>query len=138
MRILMKSGTTEQILCHGHVEGIDKHVGPSNLRTSGPISVQQGEFLRATYGKAYNRNNLKTMLSFSITRECASAQAAEAFCLTHLRDVLRSNTCVVQAEGSKGGKTTITISDAVLQEPVCEQIGVSVVITYTILGGAIT
>ena len=137
MRILMKSGTTEQVLCHGHVDGVDRHVGPSNLRTAGPIEVQVAEFLRGANVAAYNRGNLKSSLSFSVHRECASAQAAEKFCLTHPRDCLRSDTCVILAENATGGTEKLTMSSAAVTDVQCEQIGVGVIVSYQIIGGAI-
>jgi hypothetical protein len=138
MRILMKSGSTEQVLCHGHVTGVDTHVGPTELRVSGPVASQPERFFRAAAGKVYNRANRITTVSFSVTRECASAQAAEKFCFTHPRDALRENTAIFQAEDAGGGRDAMTLADAALTNVVCAQIGVSVIVQYEIAGGQLT
>lgn len=140
MQILVKDTATGsvQTLCHGHGTGVDKHVGPSDLITEGPISVQMAEFLRATNAKAYSRGNRKARLSFSVTRECASLQAAEAFCLTHPRDLQRADTVLIVAQGNRGAVTNLAIGNAVVENVQCRQIGVTVQISYTLTGGAIT
>jgi hypothetical protein len=138
MRIVIKSGTAEQVLCDGHVDGVDRNVGPSNLRTSGPISVQVAEYLRGTAAKPINRQNRKSQLSFSVTRECASAQAAEKLCIDYPATCLRSGTLTIKPEGSAGAIADRKIADAAVANISCEQIGSSVVITFDIVGGAIT
>ncbi len=138
MRIILKFGATEHTLCHGPTWAVDNHVGPTGLQVSGPISLQVAEALRATNATPYNRANLITRVAFTVTRECASAKAAEKFCFTHIRDVLRSGTIYLLCEDNAGAYDTLTLANAVLQEPTCTQIGQSVQIAYTIIGGALT
>lgn len=138
MRILVKSGSTEQVLCHGHVTGVDKHVGPTGLRVSGPVAAQVAQFLRATQVTVWNRANREVRVAFGITRECASAIAAEKFCFSHPRDCLRSTTVIIQAEGQAGAFDKLTLANAVVTQVACEQFGVAVVVNYEIVGGSIT
>jgi hypothetical protein len=138
MKILIKSGTTEHTLCHGHITGTDKHVGPSDLLCSGPVSVEIGRYIRATAAIPYNRANRVSTISFSVTRECASALAAELFCLTHLRDLLREGTLYIHAQSAAGGTEQITLSNAIVQDVQCRHVGLTVLVAYQIVGGTIS
>jgi hypothetical protein len=138
MRIIIKSGTTEQIICDGHVAGADKSVGPSNLRVEGPVLPQVRERLRATEVAISNRYNRRTVVRFSVTRECQSAKAAEKYAFTHQRDCQRADTLICLAEGADGSTEKLTLASAHIGNVVCEQIGVSVIVTYDIQGGALT
>jgi hypothetical protein len=139
MRIVLKSGTTEHVLCDGHVDGTNKSIGPlAGMQTSAPISVDEARPVRATTATPYSRGNRLFTLAFSVVRECDSAKAAEAYCLTHPRDVLRAGTLYVFAEGSSGDRQPYTLANAVLREVVCTHTGVSVTIAYTVVGGQLT
>ena len=140
MRLLMKNSATlsEEQLCHGHVVGAGKHVGPTDLRVGGPIAVQKAQFLRATAGKSYARGNLTCTVSFSITRDCSTYEAAERFCFQHPRDVLREDTLLILAEGTRQETVKLTLSDAALESCDCRQLGVAVIVSYVISGGALT
>jgi len=142
MKIIIKDTSTtpatEQILCDGHVVAVNKSVGPSNLQTSGPMAGQISEFLRAANIKARGRGNKRTAISFSVTRECASAQAAEKLCLTHLRDCLRSDTLICLAEGTQGQLDKLTIANVHITDIGCAQVGLTVLINYSIVGGVLT
>ena len=139
MRIILKTAeAVEHILCDGAVPAVDKHVGPTDLRTSGPIQTQAAQFLRATDGKAHNRGNKLVRVSFSVTRECAGASAAEKFCWTYQRDVARAGTLSIRAEGSTGSLDKLSLADAIVDDVQCQQIGCVVIVTYTITGGALT
>jgi hypothetical protein len=139
MKIILKSATgTEQILCDGHVVAKDKHIGPSGQSLSAPIEVQPGRFLRAINGRPLNRGNKIVRGSFSVTRECASFLAAEKFCWTYQRDVLREGSLIILAEDSAGGTEKLTLANTTVDDVRCVQIGVTVLITYTISGGALT
>ena len=94
--------------------------------------------VRATTATPYSRGNRLFTLAFSVVRECASAKAAEAYCLTHPRDVLRSGTLYIFAEGSSGDRQPSQLANAVLREVVCTHTGVSVTISYTVVGGQLT
>ena len=138
MQILIKSGLIQQTLCHGHVTGPDRHVGPQDLLVAGPIAAQVAETIRATNALVYHRGNLQTAITFSVTRECASPQAAELFCFTHPRDVLREDTLIILAQTANGGTSKLTLAGAAIQDVQCRQVGLSVLVSYNIIGGALT
>lgn len=138
MRIVLKSDSGEEILCDGHVTGPDRNVGPmDDMRSSSPILMEIAQYLRGETAKPIARGNARLNLAFSVTRECADAAAAEHFMVFYHKTVLRKGTLYVIAEGSEGKTEALTLRDAVLQEPNCQQIGCTVIIHYTIVGGAI-
>ncbi len=139
MRIILKSGTTEATLCHGATQGaVDKHVGPTALRVSGPVQTQPAAAMRAVTATPYNRGNKVVRVSFQVVRQCASASAAEKFCFQYQRDVLRAGTLHIFAESSAGAYEIMQLANTVLDDVQAEQIGVTVLITYTLSGGALT
>lgn len=138
MKIILKSGSTEQILCDGHTNAQNKHVGPSGLRISGNVTPEEQRFLRATTGKPQNRGNLIIRISFGVVRECASFLAAEKFCATYQRDVLRGGSLYLLAENATGGFEKLVLADAVLVEVLTLHTGVTVDLNYTLIGGTLT
>jgi hypothetical protein len=108
------------------------------MRLTGPIQVQVGQFLRATNATPYNRGNKVVRGAFSVFRECASFLAAEKFCWTYQRDLSRSGNLIILAEDSAGGTEKLTLANTTVDDVRCVQIGVTVLITYTISGGALT
>lgn len=139
MRIILKSGATESILCDGALTGVlDKHIGPSGLRVSGPIQPQIATAMRATNATPYNRANKLTRIAFQVMRQCQSASAAERYCFTHQRDVLRAGTLRIFAQGADGAFEELQLANTILEDVQCEQIGLAVQIAYTLSGGALT
>lgn len=139
MRIILKTAAnTEHILCDGAQPVVGKHCGPQDLRVSGPIQAQVAQALRATNATPYNRGNKVVRVSWSVTRECPSASAAEKFCFTYQRDLARAGTIAILAEGAAGAIDKLTLANAVIDDVQCQHIGCSVIITYTVSGGALT
>lgn len=139
MRIILKSGSSESILCDGAMAGsVDKHVGPTALRVSGPIQSQVAPAMRAVNATPISRSNKVTRIAFGVLRQCQSAVAAERYCFTHPRDVLRSGTLRIFAQGSAGAFEELQLANTILEDVQCEQIGLTVQIAYTLSGGALT
>jgi hypothetical protein len=139
MRIVLKSTTGESTLCHGATQGaVDKHVGPTGLRVSGPIQMQPATAMRAVAATPYNRGNKIVRVAFQVVRQCATAAAAEKFCFQYQRDVLRAGTLHIFAESSAGAYEIMQLANTVLEDVQAEQIGLTVLISYTLSGGALT
>ena len=135
LKPLLESGSygTPVSLCDGHSPGVSRNVGPSDLRTTGPILVQDGRAVRAVSARPRNRKNLQPGVAFSVLRELGSGSAAELYCFTWIKTCPREGTLEIVSDGGK-----VTIEDAVVQDVQCTQIGCSVQIGYQITGGAIT
>lgn len=139
MRIILKSGTTEHVLCHGPVPGVGKHMGPlSGMRINGAVRSQDAEILRAVNAVPYNRGNKTVRVSFSVLREFAISPDAEKFCWTYQRDVLRSGSLKLMSETAVRRGLILTLANTVLDDVQTEFIGLSVMINYTLHGGALT
>lgn len=137
MRIIMKNLATaaETVLCDGATRDLDKNSGPAELAISAPGVVDPQQATRAEGVKMRERGNVSTRISFSVTRRCASDQAAAAWLAIHLATLVRKDTCYLYADSSTGKTVSITIPDAAMEEPSARQVGASVVVQYKISGG---
>ena len=122
-----------ETICDGADRSVDKSAGPADLVVSGPISMQVGEFLRATAIQAFNRNNLRSEVSFGIKRQLSTVAAAAMYCFSHPAGVTRSGTLAIA-----DGVSTASIANCVLETCTCRQIGCTVLVDYKLTGGAIT
>jgi hypothetical protein len=141
MKIILQdtaAGGKEYILCHGGVLGIGKHVGPSGLLISVPIRTQIAEAIGAEAAVPVSRKNRSTRLSFSVSVECETTQAAEWMTADYESTIPRSGRLLLLADPEAGGAvkrkkiTYVTIDD-----PKTECIGRTVIITYAITGSRI-
>lgn len=130
----MKITIGSDVLCDGPDRTAGKHAGPLGRVEFDPVAnVQVGEFLRATTIKAFDRGNIRHQVSFRISRLFTSADDAFDWCLSYPSTVTRSGSVVFQS-----GTASKTMADAVLQPPKMSILGVTVEVSYTLVGGAIT
>lgn len=111
---------------------------PRDLRINGARVVQDAQFLRASAGRSFDRSNLKTSVSFAISREHSSIQAAEAFILAHYCELPGSGTLELHAEATTGGVKQYYMTNAVLSVTGGSVNGVSTDHSYEITGGILT
>jgi len=143
MKIIIKNtaatGKPETILAEGGTErAVDKNVGPNNLRITGEVSAQVAQRLRATSAKVFNRDNQRVTVTFDIWREFSTPLNAEYWLLSHIKNAQREDTLYLHAQGAAGNKIRVTLSDCVLTVVALSHQGVSVFVSYQIVGGAIT
>jgi len=64
-------------LADGPEHGINKRVGPSaDMRNGARVNLQVDQLLRSNAVSVKNRNNLAGRISFSVSMECATVEAA--------------------------------------------------------------
>ena len=130
MQITIGSDT----LCDGATRAVGKHCGPLGTVEFDPAAnCQVGEFLRATVIKAFDRGNIRHQVSFKVSRLFTDPDDAFLWALEYPSTVTRSGTVTFTS-----GSTSATLADAVLDPPKCTTIGVSVEISYRLVGGAVT
>ena len=138
MRILIKNGAAETVLCDGSPRGLNKNVGPlGGLSIDDQVNVQIREFIRAAYAKPTNRKNKKTQVSFSVSRECASLTEAHSWQMNfHISCVREGTVYFIETTGG-GATTTYQLKDAVLQFKTLP-VGVSRTIQFLCIGGELS
>lgn len=107
----------------------------SSFRKSGAIAIEEVELLRAAEIQVFHRGNERVNVTFSVTREHASAQASEVFILSHELDLPRQGRVEFEAES---GRAKVWLNDAVLTITNCSFTGCSTTFEYQIMGGVFT
>jgi hypothetical protein len=136
MRISIQSGSNETIICGGETKG----QYPENLTINGRRTVQVAEFIRSATAKPYNRGNRRTTVSFQLTVQNTDGMDAGGLLWKTSEDLLTaaaalptSGTVVFLCEGS--GRKAYRLLDAVIESDDAQQIGLTIVTRYTIIGG---
>lgn len=140
MRIIIKDPVTaaETVLCDGPGRGLDRSQGPTDRMPVGRrINVQPLERARQTAKQFVSRFNAEHPISFSISRQAASAAAARVWYWNHLKNCLTAGT-VIMSESAGGRVVTVTIADCVISDISGGTYGVHIDVTYQIQGGALT
>jgi hypothetical protein len=109
----------------------------SGFRVGGTVKVQPDGFPRAEAMVFRDRKNLATSLSFGTTRKFASLVAAAEWALDYDAAKPRSGTLILETPQAGGGVSRRYMAGAVVQPPGREVIGVSVILTYDVVGGKI-
>jgi hypothetical protein len=134
MHIRLTDGTTSSTLAAGAARALGVPIGPSTLRISGPVTAQAQPRLRAKAARFRNRGNMQTSVSFRSWWEFDSVAKAEDFALSYRTLVQREGSLLM--EDSNG--VVSAVSDCVLLDVACAQIGCTVTVDYSIAGGAQT
>ena len=113
-------------------------VGPSGLTLNGRQIVDDAEFYQAAAATVFARDNLGTVLQFSVQCLFSTIKAAERFALLHAGEVPRSG--VVTAVCGESGDTLDAYLEGAAVEGVSilEVRGTAVRVQYTIRGGVWT
>lgn len=137
MQIRIQNPVTkaETTLCDGFGRGVDKSVGPNGMRVGTVRKVEPAEYLRGTDIKVYDRGNQQTQIAFAVSRQCASVGAALAWKIQHQMSCIRSGTLWLQVD--EGTVRQVRMLYASITNLETNLMGVSVQISYTILGGAL-
>jgi hypothetical protein len=138
MRILLRVGTAEYVLAHGHERGVDLHMGPLFQSHGSPIAVQSKQTLRASYGELIQRGNIIDTIDFSIEVEKASREVAELYYVDYPQSLPRAGKIRFEMADALGVKTLREITAGVISNVRMGALeGVSMTITYTVGGGQI-
>ncbi|MDR0728429.1 MAG: hypothetical protein LBF21_02375 [Puniceicoccales bacterium] len=90
--------------------GLEFGESPYELRIQGQCQVQIAERIRGEEVRAFDRGNLQTQLSFRVKRRHDSAEAAQAYALSHAAALARQSG-PLRLINEPGG-TSYTLSDA--------------------------
>ena len=114
------------------------HSSVADFRKVSTIDKQEGHFIRAAQVKLWDRQNVKTTLSFSTTRKFGTVPAAEEWMLDHEASYPRTGTLVLESILAGGAIVRRYMGGTVVNPPELSHEGVSVLIRYTAEGGIIT
>ena len=133
MQVTITDTTGSDTLCDGLTRDQDKHCGPEpGWARASSHNAQIAEYIRGGTIKVFDRGNAKAGLKFSINRLCASIDAAISLSLLYPDQVRRFGTVTVIS-----GTASVQILNAEIQSVQCVVTGISVKITYDIVGGLV-
>ena len=101
----------------------------------GQETVQSGSFLRAVAGKSFARGNTLTSISFSVTKEHANFETAEAYLCKMQADIPKTGDVVFTTEAAATASEKYKLSDGTIKGASRRQVGVSTRCSYVIVGG---
>jgi hypothetical protein len=130
MRITIKPAGGSPFELAGH--GVTSPIG---LRINGAIVADVAEYLRASSVEVFDRGNLRTVISFSVTREHASVEAAQSYLVQHAVTVPRSGLVEIEYEQGRG---RAWLYGAVMPQANSSHSGCSTTVEYEIIGGAMS
>ncbi|MFH0878552.1 MAG: hypothetical protein V2A34_02455 [Lentisphaerota bacterium] len=138
MKIILKEpDMTEHILANGPERGIGLHIGPSNTSHNSRVLAQINQRLRAGFVDVKNRGNLSTRLSFKIAVEFSNLQDAGTYAIMYPIELPREgNLRLILPLGTTN--KVYQMANCVVEEVDPQQMGVTIFINYTIIGGSIT
>lgn len=128
----MKISIGETLVIEG---GIDS---PEDMSGAVQDKIQLAAFLRAKWGKAWNRGGTILQFSFAKTRDHADFRAAELFLFQHIRDLPRKGLIYLDCQGPGGAETRLTLTDGALAITGFKQIGKTTIHNYQIIGGILS
>jgi len=132
--MLIKVNNVE--LANGAVRAQDQSAGPTDFRLNGRRLEQERQFTRATAVSMKDRGNLKTSISFGVTRLHASVEDAEYFVLSHYQSLPGEGDVVFTARSASGGVARLKLVNATIAITDHHYKGCRTWHSYQISGGA--
>lgn len=137
MQIMLKVSGVEWWIAVGPTREIGKHVGPFNVQHSSRLLAQVSQVLRSGYVKAFNRGNVATRISFSTSVVFANLRDSGNFATSWPTFVPRTGDLTfVMTLGAVINK--LIFANSVMEDVTTSQIGVSVTVNYSFVGGILT
>jgi hypothetical protein len=139
MRIVIKDSANNQtVLCDGPGRGADKNIGPlDGISFDDQIVTQVAEYLRQSAIQAFNRGNKRTQVQFRVVREMASVNEAHTWQVAFHSACIRQGTVQFIETSNSGVQHTYSLANAVIAGIRSTPLGVSRIVEFTIIGGAI-
>lgn len=113
-----------------------EHSSAGDLAVDAATGQQVDRYVRGTAGRVRDRGNILTTLRFSTTRIFATADAAALWALDHDASYPREGTLLIDPAGDGG--IDRYLENAVISPPSRRIIGCSVLLSYTVTGGAVS
>lgn len=135
--ILRSPQNNEYVLCHGPTRGLGLHVGPDRLMHDDNLMVGNIKRLGAAWSKFESRGNQETQLAFAVHVEFATIHEAVNYAWRYKSTIPREGSVIVVCRENNIDYPS-TITNCVIHRVPCQQVGVSVLINYTIIGGQVT
>jgi hypothetical protein len=114
------------------------HSSAADIRFNGQILTQENNYLRAQTAEVIDRGNLKTTITFTTSRLFATANEAEMYSAFYDAVNPRTGTLILEFVQPLGSVTRGYLRKAVVEPPGRQVIGCTVLLSYTVRGGAIT
>ena len=109
---------------------------PGDVRINGQKAVQPAQSLRAAQARAYDRGNVRTTITFNISREHDNVMACQFYMMEHYVTVMQLGRGRCQfVFVSDGGQQNYYLLNAVITIPQQYQAGVRSFHSYVIEGG---
>ena len=135
MRIAIKSGGTETVLCDGPDRSVGKSAGPSGLAITSTGGRRIAERLHAEYVDVQNTYNIRTTVSFAVRRLMSNYESALAWAVSHASSCLRFGTLECH---SPSLAAAVTLANAGLVIAKLDVLGATATVQYDIVGGQLS
>lgn len=133
MKIALKNGDTNYWLAGQPEVAQSVHSSAGNLQFSGTINIQQQGRVRAAGMAFRDRRNLGETVAFTTSRKFATTDEADEWSATYSAVFPRTGYLDLYNESDE---IIARLDNAIVQPPVRTVIGVSVQLSYTVIGGA--
>ena len=130
------SGSPAVVLCDGPMLGEGSALGPSGLEINGERLRDERQIVRAAQRSFKDRANLKSTITFTVSREHSTITTAWAFAFTHYGDLPGQGSVLFEMGEEGGGVVRKELPDATLSITRHLVEGVRTRHWYTIEGGA--
>lgn len=138
MKIVLRIGQDEYVLCHGHERAVGNHMGPVFRQHANPTVADLQQRLRGTAITAVDRGNKTTRISWTIEVELASVTEAEIYALNYPQALPRAGKLRFVMRDENDVETVRELTNAVIEDAaIIAHEGVALTIQYTAVGGEI-
>lgn len=136
---LQPSGSEELLWLAGDPEINEREFSSvKKLIVDGRVLSDEQTFVRGSVARIQDRANLITTLSWEVTRLFVSSHEAELWLLDYDSTQPRFGTLVIESEVAEGGTRRRYLHDALVSSPKRHINGLTVHLSYTVRGGAIS
>lgn len=113
------------------------HSSARDFTLTGARQLEVAPFVKGVFTKQFDRGNQANEITFGSTRTFATADLAFLFGLDYLDDLQLTGTLVLDVDIPGGGTSRRYMSNAIMQRPEMDPIGVSLMLEFSITGGQI-
>lgn len=137
MRILLKVGQTDYVLANGPELGPRKHMGPQGLGHRRTVAAQIDELLRKDFVQPKSRGNKRRTFRFTISVYFDTMDEANTYSLIYPDSVPEQGELRMIITKPDNSEVVKKILQVVIPDIDIQPRGVTLDITYTIIGGQI-
>ena len=138
MRIALVHGSTTTWLAGEPGVSERDHTSASDFEIDANTEIDVKPGIRAEAVNVLDRGNLKTTLGFSTTVKFDTTDEAELWAIDYDGSAARAGTLTIYSHVSGEADAVRELANAVVKPPRRRVIGCSVLLTYSVTGGAFT